>query len=205
MRRSLKDRVRLRVIARMDELGMSGRELAQSIRPRPPEEDPDEWTQRLDSWISSILTGRAGLGLEYFDATCETLRLTPSELVREDTSELRELTPTEMRLLRHYQQWPRAVQDRWIKMLEYFTSATNLEPDKSRLLDEWEELTTQQKQELQGYLFALRRERIQQRAERDGARMATDEGAASRDATPLGPEEQTRPASRAPNDDPNDG
>jgi len=201
MGRDLKERIRQRVLARMDELSVSGRELAHAVRPKPYTETDEEWTRKLDSWISSILTGRAGLGVEYFDAVCETLRLTPSELVRDDATELRELTPQEMALLRHYRTWPRAVQDRWLKMLDYFTSSTSLEPDKVRLLDEWEVLTPQEQRAVFGYFFGLRRARTQQRAEHDGEPPETAGGSALRDTTHPAGTEQILPGTREPNDD----
>jgi hypothetical protein len=172
MRRDLKERMRARVRARLDELGMSGRELAAAVRPRPHQEDPDEWEHKLDSWISSILTGRAALTWEYVDAVCEHLRMSVSELVRDDQTEMRELTPSEMRLLRYYQEWPRQVQDRWLKLLEFFAGSI-LEPDKVRLLDAWEEMSAQEQRELHAYLHALRVTRSQRTAELAGARLGS--------------------------------
>lgn len=135
MRRDLKERIRQRIQLRLDELHMTGRQLARSVRPDEAEDSPD----KLDSWMSSILTGRAALTWEYIDAVCDTLRMTPGELVRWDDSDMRELSPREMHLLRHYQGWPRDVQERWISLLDYFRS-TMPDPQTARLLDLWRNL-----------------------------------------------------------------
>jgi len=203
MRRDLKERMRQRVRARLDELGMSGREVALSVRPRPFTEDHQEWQDKIDSWWSSIMTGRAALSWEYVDAVCAALRISVSELVRDDDTELRELTPSEMRLLRYYQNWPRAVQDRWLKLLEYFES-TSLEPDKARWLDEVEELSPQEQRELHQYLFALKQGRLRQTDEHASGPHAIESGGSTSRST-MHPDPQGRrlPATPAqPDDDP---
>jgi hypothetical protein len=202
MRRDLKERMRQRVRHRLDELGMSGRELAAAVRPRPHQEDPEDWEHKLDSWMSSILTGRAALTWEYVDAVCEHLRIGVSELVRDDQTELRELTPSEMRLLRYYQEWPRAVQDRWLKLLEFFAGSI-LEPDKVRLLDAWEEMSSAEQRELHAYLHALRTVRTQRTAAPAGGPHAIESAEpALPDTTRPSQREKSGSAIREPNDDP---
>ena len=121
VRKDATTRIRLRIRSRLDELGMTARELARDVR----QDAVDD--REKDSWISGILSGRQGLHVKYFDAVADKLALSPSELVRHDDSHLRELTPREMRLLKHYQDWPNEMQDRWLAMLDFFAAAV---PDK---------------------------------------------------------------------------
>jgi transcriptional regulator with XRE-family HTH domain len=110
-RQDVQVRIRQRVRARLDELGMTARELARAVG-------------HDDAWISGVLAGAHGLHWKDFDKVAEKLNLSPSELVRHDDAEVRELTPSEMRLLRHYQSWPRAMQQRWLDLLEHFSATT---------------------------------------------------------------------------------
>jgi hypothetical protein len=144
LRRGVKDRIRNRIRARLEELGMSARELAILAR-------PNDHSAQLDSWISGVLSGAQALSWKHFDAVCDALRLSPSELVREDASELRELRPHEMAMLRHYQQWPPAIQDRWLKILEYFSAATS-DPEGHRLMHELQAMSPVQRRVLRTYL-----------------------------------------------------
>jgi transcriptional regulator with XRE-family HTH domain len=136
-----KMRVARRIRARLDELGMTGRELAQS-------------EGKSDAWISGVLKGSQGLQLEDLDWVARKLRLSPSELVRHDDSELRELRPSEMRLLRHYQQWPDQIQERWLRVLDYFAASTP-DPESARLLDQWRELSLSDRRRLRNMLERL--------------------------------------------------
>lgn len=110
-RQDVQVRIRNRVRARLDELGMTARELARAVG-------------HDDAWISGVLAGAHGIHWKDFDKVADKLNLSPSELVRHDDSEIRELTPSEMRLLRHYQAWPKAMQQKWIDLLEHFSATT---------------------------------------------------------------------------------
>jgi transcriptional regulator with XRE-family HTH domain len=76
-------RIRARIRTRLDELGMTARELARSVG-------------HDDAWISGVLRGAHGIHWKDFDAVAEKLGISPSELVRHDNAELRELTPRVM-------------------------------------------------------------------------------------------------------------
>lgn len=153
MRKDAMTRIRLRIRARLDELGMTARELARAVR-----NDAIDDKER-DGWISGILSGRQGLHVKYFDAVADKLGLSPSDLVRYDDSELRELTPREMRLLRHYQEWPNDMQDRWLAMLDFFTSEI---PDKdtAALLDKIRQFPRGYRATFLGWLFQLLEEGV---------------------------------------------
>jgi transcriptional regulator with XRE-family HTH domain len=108
-RQDVQVRIRKRIRSRLDELGMTARELARAVG-------------HDDAWISGVLAGAHGVHWKDFDAVAKKLGLSPSELVRHDDSEIRELTPSEMRLLRHYQNWPRDMQERWLALLDHLSA-----------------------------------------------------------------------------------
>jgi len=110
MRKDVKTRVRVRIQERLDELGMTARELGRGVG-------------HDDAWISGILKGTQGLPWKDFDAVAEKLRMSPSELVRHEDAIIRELSPSEMRLLRHFQNWPSTIRDAWLDILEYFVGS----------------------------------------------------------------------------------
>ncbi len=107
---------------------MTARELARAVR------TDSASARESDAWISGVLRGTQGLSWKYFDATCEKLRLSPAELVREDEDVVRELAPDEMALLRYYHEWPPVVQRRWLELLGHFTK-TMPDPDMAALID----------------------------------------------------------------------
>ena len=114
MTRDIQGRIRKRIRDRLDDLGMTGRELARACG-------------NSDGWISGLLDGRQGLHWKDFDRVAEKLGLSPSELVRYDDDELRELTPSEMRLLHHFRDWPESIRHRWLDVLDYFAATA---PDR---------------------------------------------------------------------------
>lgn len=118
--KDVQSRIRKRIRNRLDELGMTARELGRAVG-------------HDDAWISGVLAGRHGLHWKDFDSVADKLRLSPSELVRHDETDLRELTPSEMKWIRHYQSWPEAIRDRWLSVLDFF-AATAPDPDAAILL-----------------------------------------------------------------------
>lgn len=80
------------------------------------------WMGRGDAWISAILIGRQGLQLRDLDRFAAGLKWPVSELVREDNSELRELTPTEMEIIRIVRDWPAPVKNHWVALLRHFSA-----------------------------------------------------------------------------------
>jgi hypothetical protein len=109
-RQDVQLRIRRRIRSRLDDLNMTARELARAVG-------------HDDAWISGVLAGAHGLHWKDFDKVADKLGLSPSDLVRHDDSEVRELSPSEMRLLRHYQQWPRDIQERWLTLLDFFSAS----------------------------------------------------------------------------------
>jgi transcriptional regulator with XRE-family HTH domain len=120
MRRDVQARIRKRIRDRLDDLKMTARELARAVG-------------HDDAWISGILSGSQGLHWKDFDAVAEKLGLTPSELVRHDDAEVRELTPTIMRMLRHFESWPDPIKHRWLDIWDFY-AATAPEGDLATLM-----------------------------------------------------------------------
>jgi transcriptional regulator with XRE-family HTH domain len=173
-------RVRMRINARLKELGMTARELARAVRGEVTK------AQEVDAWISGVLHGRQGLQLRYLDSVAEKLGLSPSELVRHDDAAMRELAPHEMRLLKHYQNWPREMQDRWLAMLDYFAALT---PDKETgaLLDRLRAHPPSLRRPVMKWLLGLLEEGIPPEVSTGGVVLGPTEVLAARDTTHRGP------------------
>jgi transcriptional regulator with XRE-family HTH domain len=154
-------RIRARIRTRLDELGMTARELARSVG-------------HDDAWISGVLRGAHGIHWKDFDAVAEKLGISPSELVRHDNAELRELTPREMKLLRHYQAWPSDMQDRWLAMLDHF-AATVPDRETTTLLDRLRALPRSVRRPVLSWLFQLLEESIPPEALAGGVVLGADE------------------------------
>lgn len=188
MKKTAAVRVRTRIRTRLDELGMTGRELAAACGHK-------------DAWISGILAGYQTLGWEDFDKVADKLGLSPSELVRYDDATVRELTPREMRLLRHYQNWPTDLQDRWLAMLDHFAAAV---PDRetATLLDRLRALPRSVRRPVLAWLFRLLEEGIPPEALTGGVEPGAN-GAPDAPTTPhRGPRLRPRSGPPKKNDDP---
>lgn len=175
-RKQARDRVRARIRARLDELGMTARELARAVRPDAVS-DSDR-----DSWISGVLNGSQGLTWKHFDAVADKLGMSPSELVRYDEAELRELAPHEMRLLRHYREWPKDIQERWLAMLDHF-AATVPDKDTARLLDRLRSLPRSLRSPVMNWLFRLLEEGIPPEATTGGVELGPGDVSPEPDTT----------------------
>lgn len=188
MRKDVKTRIRLRVLARLDETGMTARELARSVG-------------HDDAWISGILRGSQGLPWKDFDAVADKLSLSPSELVRYDDAILRELSPAEMRMLRHFQNWPPTIRDAWLEILDYFVGSM---PDKDTgaLLTRLQKMPRSVRRPVLAWLFRLLEEGIPPEAVTGGVVLGSDEGASESDTTrradPVRTLRDTRPPSGGP-------
>ena len=101
-------RARAVIRERMDELGLTGRSIAQRFDP-----------PRSDGWISNLLKGRQGLSLDDLDTVAEAVDLPPSALVKEVGSALEELRPTEARMVRAIRELPPALRDYLVVFAEY--------------------------------------------------------------------------------------
>lgn len=183
--RMLKDvqtRIRRRIRDRLDELGMTARELGRSVG-------------HDDAWISGVLKGAHGIAWKDFDAVADKLNVAPSELVRHDDAVVRELTPSEMRLLRHYQDWPTTIRERWLTMLDYFAS-TAPDPDTAVILDRLRSLPKSARRPVLAWLLRLLEEGIPPEAVFGGVELGSGEESTESDTTRRDPKAGTPRASR---------
>ena len=110
MRRDVQARLRKRIRERLEELRMTQRELAKAVG-------------HNDAWISGVLDGYQGLAWKDFDSVADALSLSPADLVRHDDDTVREINPREMRLLRHFQDWPDPIKDYWLEIMAFFAAS----------------------------------------------------------------------------------
>jgi transcriptional regulator with XRE-family HTH domain len=173
MRKDVQARIRGRIRARLEELGMTARELARAVG-------------HDDAWISGILKGSQGLHWKDFDAVAAKLDISPSELVRLDDTNLRELTPSEMALLRHYQTWPTAIRDRWLDILDHFAAGV---PDKdtATLLEKLRSTPKSLRRPVLAWLSRLLEEGIPPEAITGGVEWGVGEATPERATTRRGP------------------
>lgn len=58
--------------------------------------------KKSEAWLSNVLDGKRGFRLVDLDLVADFFRVPPSELIRENNTELVEVTPTERTLLRTF-------------------------------------------------------------------------------------------------------
>lgn len=114
MRLNPLQRLQKRAVKRLEEIDMTARQLAVELG-------------HGDAWISAVLNGRQGIQLKDLDAFAAAIRLPVSELVREEDAELVELTPTELRFLKRFRDWPAPVQAHWMALVDHFATT---QPDR---------------------------------------------------------------------------
>lgn len=188
MRRDVQARIRKRIRDRLDDLKMTARELAKAIG-------------HGDAWISGILEGDQGLHWKDFDAVASKLNLTPSDLVRHDDDNFRELTPSEMRMLLHFREWPDAIKHRWLDVLDFF-AATAPDRDAAILLTHLRDTPKSLRGPTMRWLERLLQEGIPPEHIVGAGAPETDAGASSgRSTTRRAPSAETRPAGRFGGDD----
>lgn len=171
-KKDVQARIRARIRLRLEELGMTARELARDVG-------------HDDAWISGILRGYQGLHWKDFDAVADKLGISPSELVRHDDAELRELTPSEMALLRHYQTWPTAIRDRWLDILDHF-AASIPDKDTATLLEKIRSTPRSVRRPVLSWLSRLLEEGIPPEAITGGVELGPDEAPPEPTTTRLG-------------------
>jgi transcriptional regulator with XRE-family HTH domain len=101
-----------------DALDIDHGEVSKKLRERKPGE-PDE--RNRDFTMRQI------------DAVAEFLRVPPALLIQNDTSTLQELTDEELRLVKHWREWPPDIQELVLPLLDYFTGQTPMEREQRRM------------------------------------------------------------------------
>ena len=132
-------RVRDRILARLDELGMTGREFAKRVG------------GYKDGWFNAIKKGRNALALADLDSAAAVLKTTPGELVRRG-EEGWDLRPSEARMIRAMRLLPPVIQDDLIQLTEYLVGVS---PDEVEMLNEYRELTTGQQSLVRHWIHVM--------------------------------------------------
>lgn len=128
-----------RMKIRMEELRMTGRELATRLGHK-------------DSWISALLAKKFALSLEELDAAAFALRTSPGELVRE-AKEGWDLAPTEQRLVRAVRQLPAVLREHLAMFADYLVGVT---PPEVELLHDIRQLNAQEFERLLSFVRVVR-------------------------------------------------
>ena len=148
-----------------------------------------------DAWISGILKGSQGLHWKDFDAVADKLGLSPSELIRYDDAEMRELSPSEMRLLRHYQDWPTIIRDKWLDLLDHF-HATMPDKDTAAMLERLRATPRSLRRPILAWIFRLLEEGIPPEVATGGVELGSNEVSTEPGTTHPSPAGQTPGDSR---------
>lgn len=133
-----RERVRLRIIERLNDLGMTGRDFAKHFGHK-------------DGWINAIRDGRNRLNLDDLDIAARVLKTTPGDLVRRG-HEAWDLRPTEMRLMRAFRELPPTIQDYLVTLADYLVGVL---PDEVVLLNEYRELTAKQQARIRHWTHVM--------------------------------------------------
>ncbi len=78
--------------------------------------------------------------LRDLDEIARYFGIPPASLIQAQDDELWELTPTEMRVLRLWREWPREVQDQLLSVLSYFAALAPSEKQSRRFLAKFRRL-----------------------------------------------------------------
>jgi hypothetical protein len=135
------ERVRLRVLQRLSDLGISKRELGLRMG------------GKKDAWAHDVLKGAIKFQLKDLDALAKALKMPVAALVKRDDDEAEFLAPSERRLLRAIRALPLAVRDHLIVLADYLVGVM---PDEIELLTLYRTLTPEERQRLTHAAHVLR-------------------------------------------------
>lgn len=82
--------------------------------------------------ISQILKGKSDFRMAHLDALADYFGVPPSTLFRLESSRLIELTPAEIRLVRHWRTWPAEIQALILPLYDYFAGTFPEEKEMRR-------------------------------------------------------------------------
>lgn len=136
MVKSAADRMRDRVRALLDRKGRSQRKLALALEEAGLGVDHSELSRKLSDDESK----QRDFTLRQLDAVAAYCDVPPSALIKDETSELQELSREEVRLISHWRSWPDDVKDQCIGLLEYFAGQLPTQNEKDRMWIKWRRL-----------------------------------------------------------------
>jgi hypothetical protein len=115
--------------------------------------------------INQAIARRKGQAfrLVQLDAIADYFGVTPATLIQRPTSELWELTPNEVRLVRHWRAWAFDVQTAVMQLLDFFAGMLPEEKEDRRLFQKWRKLSRQDRAYAESTIDDLLRREAQDR------------------------------------------
>lgn len=141
------ERVRLAIIRRKNDLGMTNREFGRKFSTPDGKGHGDQWSSNLLSPKQST-----SLSLQELDEAARILKTTAAELVRSPFDHSEYLTPTEHRILEAMRALPPPIRDHFLMLAEYLIGVA---PDEIDHLLEFRSLGVAEKQKVQHWTHAL--------------------------------------------------
>jgi hypothetical protein len=113
--------------------------------------------------VSTILkaSGVPHFKLRQVDQIAEYFGVPPAVLIKEDDSNLVELTPSEMRLIRIWREWPREIQHHVLEMLAFFAALAPAEKQARRYLSKFRRLNRKDQDYVERTLDSLLRHTVE--------------------------------------------
>lgn len=142
------ERVRLTIIRRKNELGITNRAFAKELGYALNEEVTEQW-------VSNLLSPKqpTSLRLRDLDAVARILKMTSAELVKSPFEYGDYLTPMEHRINTAVRSLPPAVRDHFLLLAEYLIGVL---PEEIDLLTEFRDLTAEQQRDIRHSIRVLR-------------------------------------------------
>lgn len=141
-----RERVRQALRRRLEDLGMTGRAFGRAF-------PANDGKGHVDTWVSGLLNGQFGLSLEELDDAARILKTTAAQLVKSDFEQAEYLTPTEHRIIEAVRAVPASIRDHVLTLVEYLVGVT---PDEIDALDEYRELTPEEKTRVRHWMHVTR-------------------------------------------------
>jgi len=141
-----RERVRLAIRRRLDDLGMTGRAFGRSF-------SANHGKGHVDTWVSGLLNGQFALSLDELDEAARILETKASELVRSPHDHSDYLSPAEYELLTTVRSLPPVMREVLVTLAQYLVGVT---PAEIEFLDEYRDLTDDEQGRVRHWTRALR-------------------------------------------------
>jgi len=141
-----RERVRLAIRARLDEIGMTGRAFGRAFA-------ANDGKGHVDTWVSALLKGQFALSLDELDEAARILKTTSASLVKHPLEHAEYLTPTEHRIIDAVRSLPPPIRDHVLTLAEYLIGVA---PEEIEHLMEYRRLTSDEQLKIRHWTHALR-------------------------------------------------
>lgn len=141
-----RERVRLAIRHRLEQLGMTGRAFGRHF-------SANDGKGHVDTWVSGLLNGQFALSLDELDEAAHILKVTTAELVKSPFETAEYLTPTEHRIIEAARRLPPSVRDHLSVFAEYLSGVV---PEEIEHLREFRHLDEDDQQRIREWTRALR-------------------------------------------------